>query len=64
MVHTVRDAIRMVERDGWYHVYTRGSHHQFKHPVKPGKVTIAGRPSKALPMWEWKSIMRQAGLGS
>lgn len=54
----------MVEQDGWYHVYTRGSHHQFRHPVKPGKVTIAGRPSRALPMWEWKSIMRQAGLES
>ena len=38
----VRDAIRIVERDGWYHVRTRGSHRQFRHPEKPGKVTIPG----------------------
>jgi predicted RNA binding protein YcfA (HicA-like mRNA interferase family) len=44
----VRDAIRMVEHDGWYHIATRGSHRQFKHPHKTGRVTIAGKPSDDL----------------
>ena len=58
----VRDAIRAVERDGWYLVRTRGSHRQFKHPVKPGKVTIAGQPSKDLSLDMRDSILKQAGL--
>ena len=58
----VRDAIRLVEREGWYNLRTRGSHRQFHHPVKPGTVTIPGRPGKELEKWLWRSIMRQAGL--
>lgn len=58
----VRDAIRMVERDGWYHVRTRGSHRQFHHPVKRGTVTISGHPSDDLRPNMWQSILRQAGL--
>ena len=58
----VRDAIRLVERDGWYHVNTRGSHRQLRHPVKSGKVTIAGHPSSDLPPGTWVSILRQAGI--
>ena len=58
----VRDAIRVVERDGWYLVRTRGSHRQYKHPEKPGKVTIAGRPSKDLGPDMRDSILKQAGL--
>ncbi|MCI0340841.1 MAG: type II toxin-antitoxin system HicA family toxin [Planctomycetales bacterium] len=38
----VREAIRTVEAAGWVLVATRGSHRQFKHPSKPGRVTIAG----------------------
>lgn len=41
----VRDVIRLIEEDGWFLVAQRGSHRQFKHPEKPGKVTIAGHPS-------------------
>jgi len=44
----VRDVIRMIEADGWYLVATRGSHRQYKHAVKPGRVTIAGHPSHEL----------------
>jgi predicted RNA binding protein YcfA (HicA-like mRNA interferase family) len=44
----VRDAIRMIEDDGWSQVATRGSHRQYKHAVKPGRVTIAGKPSDDL----------------
>jgi predicted RNA binding protein YcfA (HicA-like mRNA interferase family) len=40
----VREVIRMIEQDGWYVVATRGSHRQFKHAGKPGRVTIAGMP--------------------
>jgi predicted RNA binding protein YcfA (HicA-like mRNA interferase family) len=41
----VRDVIRLVEENGWCQVAQRGSHRQFKHPEKPGKVTVAGHPS-------------------
>ena len=58
----VRDAIRTVERDGWVHIRTRGSHRQFKHPIKQGRVTIAGHPSEVLKLDTWFSILRQAGL--
>jgi predicted RNA binding protein YcfA (HicA-like mRNA interferase family) len=44
----VRDAIRMIEEDGWFHAATRGSHRQYKHLLKPGRVTIAGKPSDDL----------------
>jgi predicted RNA binding protein YcfA (HicA-like mRNA interferase family) len=62
MIHKVREAIARVEADGWRLVVQRGSHRQFKHPVKPGRVTIAGKPSDDLPPGLWNSILRQAGL--
>lgn len=58
----VREAIRTVERDGWRLVATRGSHRQYRHPTKPGKVTIAGKLSKDLAAPTWNSILKQAGL--
>lgn len=58
----VREAIRMIEDDGWYLVETRGSHRQFKHPSKPGRVTVAGKPSDDLAPGTRNSIMKQAGL--
>ncbi|MCY3567541.1 MAG: type II toxin-antitoxin system HicA family toxin [Chloroflexi bacterium] len=58
----VRRAIRVVEKDGWYLVGQRGSHRQFKHPTKPGRVTIPGHPSDDLKIKTWKSILDQAGL--
>ena len=58
----VRDAIRLMERDGWRWVRTRGSHRHFKHPEKPGLVTIAGTPGTDLPAGTWNNIMKQAGL--
>jgi len=58
----VRDVIRLIERDGWYHVATRGSHRQFKHARKPGRVTVAGKPSDELMAGTLNSILRQAGL--
>ncbi len=58
----VREVIRLIKDDGWYHVVTRGSHHQYKHPRKPGRVTIAGRPADDLKPGTLNSILRQAGL--
>jgi predicted RNA binding protein YcfA (HicA-like mRNA interferase family) len=58
----VRDLIGRVEADGWYYIGTRGSHRQFKHPTKSGKVTIAGHPSDELHPKTVKSILEQAQL--
>jgi predicted RNA binding protein YcfA (HicA-like mRNA interferase family) len=44
----VRDAIRMLEDDDWRLVATRGSHRQYKHAAKPGRVTLPGKPSDEL----------------
>ncbi len=44
----VRDIIRLLEDEGWFLVETRGSHRQYKHPVRPGRVTVAGKPSDDL----------------
>ena len=58
----VRDVIRMVEADGWRLVNREGSHRQYKHPSKPGKVTIAGHPSVDMPKGTLRSVLKQAGL--
>jgi predicted RNA binding protein YcfA (HicA-like mRNA interferase family) len=58
----VREAIQLIEGDGWYLVATRGSHRQFKHPTKAGRVTIAGKPSDDLASGTRNSILKQAGL--
>ncbi len=62
MTRRVREAIRLVEQDGWFHIRTKGSHRQYKHPFKPGRVTIPGKPSGNLHPKTWRSILRQAGL--
>ena len=62
MIHKVREAIRRVERDGWVHVRTRGSHRIYKHPQKPGTVVIAGRPGEDVDPAIWNSILKQSGL--
>lgn len=56
------DLVRLVEADGWRLVATRGSHRQYKHPQKPGKVTIAGKPSVDVPPKTLSSVLKQAGL--
>jgi predicted RNA binding protein YcfA (HicA-like mRNA interferase family) len=58
----VQEALRLVEVDGWYLVATRGSHRQYKHPHKPGRVTIAGKPSDDIAPGTLNSILKQAGL--
>jgi predicted RNA binding protein YcfA (HicA-like mRNA interferase family) len=58
----VREAIKLIEDDGWYLVTTKGSHRQFKHPTKPGRVTISGHLSHDLAPGTYNSILKQAGL--
>jgi predicted RNA binding protein YcfA (HicA-like mRNA interferase family) len=58
----VREVIRLIEQHGWMLVATRGSHRQYKHSLKPGRVTIAGKPSDDLAPGTLNSILKQAGL--
>jgi predicted RNA binding protein YcfA (HicA-like mRNA interferase family) len=58
----VRAVIAMLESDGWYLAATRGSHRQFKHPAKPGRVTVAGKPSDDMAPGTLNSVLKQAGL--
>lgn len=58
----VREIIKIVETDGWRHVKTTGSHRQFKHPTKPGRVTIAGKPGVDVPIGTLKNIFWQAQI--
>ncbi|MCY4622723.1 MAG: type II toxin-antitoxin system HicA family toxin [bacterium] len=58
----VREAIRIVQREGWTLVDTRGSHRQFRHPVRPGKVTIPGSLAEVLHPKTWGTILKQAGI--
>jgi predicted RNA binding protein YcfA (HicA-like mRNA interferase family) len=52
----------MLEQDGWQQVVQRGSHGQFRHPTKPGRVTVAGKLSQELAPGTLGSILRQSGL--
>jgi len=58
----VRDVIRLLEGEGWFLVETRGSHRQYKHPIRPGRVTVAGKPSDDLAPGTLNSILKQSGL--
>jgi len=58
----VSEVLRMLHDDGWYLAATRGSHRQFKHPTKPGRVTVAGKPSDDLAPGTLNSILKQSGL--
>ncbi len=56
----IRDVIKLIEADGWYLVVTKGSHRQYKHMNKPGRVTIAGHPNDDLAPGTLNSIFKQA----
>jgi predicted RNA binding protein YcfA (HicA-like mRNA interferase family) len=58
----VSDVLRMIHEGGWYLVATKGSHRQFKHAGKPGRVTVAGKPSDDLAPGTLNSVLKQAGL--
>ncbi|MBM5819747.1 MAG: addiction module toxin, HicA family [Cyanobacteria bacterium K_DeepCast_150m_m2_101] len=56
----IRDVISRLRQAGWVLVATRGSHRQFKHPTRPGRVTVAGKPSDQLATGTLKSISKQS----
>ena len=58
----VAEILQLLRADGWYLIATRGSHHQFKHPTKPGRVTVPGKPSADLAPGTLNSILKQSGL--
>ena len=58
----VRELIRLLERDGWRLVRTRGSHRKFKHGSKPGTSTVAGAPRLDVPPGTLNAMPKQAGL--
>ncbi|KAA6322464.1 hypothetical protein EZS27_027990 [termite gut metagenome] len=63
MVKSVREIIKIIEKDGWYENRQKGSHKQFKHPVKKGTVTITDHgKGRDLTEFEINSILKQAGL--
>jgi predicted RNA binding protein YcfA (HicA-like mRNA interferase family) len=56
-----REVIRKLQRDGWFEVTQSGSHKQFKHPVKPDRVTVV-YPQRDVPEGTLRSIEKQSGL--
>lgn len=64
MAPKVREVIQRLEREGWVLVRTTGSHRHFKHPTKPGLVTVSGPRNEELQEGTWRNIRRQAGWRS
>ena len=62
MLMKIRDVIRLLHEDGWVLVTQRGSHRQFKHPTKPGRVTVAGHEGAELKQKTLNSVLKQAGI--
>ena len=58
----VRELLAELQADGWFQVRQSGSHRQFRHPSKPGTVTVAGKPSVEVPPGTLNSIRKQTGL--
>ncbi len=58
----IRDIIKLIEDDDWYLVTIKGSHRQYKHPTKQGRVTIAGHPNDDLAPGTLNSVFKQARI--
>jgi predicted RNA binding protein YcfA (HicA-like mRNA interferase family) len=58
----VREILALLSRDGWRLVRIRGSHHHYRHPTKPGVVTVPGSGNDDLSRGTQRSIFKQAGL--
>jgi len=59
----VREVLKRLNDEGWEQVRMRGDHRQFKHPDKPGRVTVAGKPGEDIPIGTLRRIYEQAGWG-
>lgn len=59
---TSTELIKLMKNDGWYEVAQKGSHKQFKHPRKKGKVTVPDHRGKDLPPGTLNAILKQTGL--
>lgn len=59
--YSSREVIKILESDGWYEVNVVGSHHQYKHPTKKGRVTVK-HPDRDIPIRTLKNIENQSGL--
>jgi len=59
--YSSREVIQILKSDGWYEYACDGDHHQYKHPLKKGKVTIT-HPKKDIPLPTLRSIERQSGV--
>ena len=57
-----RDILKMIEKDGWYLIRTKGSHRQYKHDKKPGLITLAGKPNDDIATGTLNSILKQGGF--
>ncbi len=62
MTKKIRDIIKLLETDGWFLVNIKGSHRQYKHQFKAGRVTLAGKPNEDLAPGTLNSIYKQARL--
>lgn len=59
--YKTKKVIRMLEAEGWFIARTKGSHRQFRHPTKPGIVTVNGKLNQVLEQFILNSIWKQAG---
>lgn len=59
--YKVKEVIKKLEKDGWFQVAQRGSHRQFKHLTKKGRVTVNGSENDVLGQFLLNSIWKQAG---
>ena len=60
--YKVKEVLKLLEEDGWYQLKSKGGdHRQFKHPTKPGKVTVRGHLNENLTLFLLNSIWKQAG---
>ena len=59
--YSSREVIAILKQDGWYEIACEGSHHQFKHPIKKGRVTIK-HPCRDIPRKTLASITKQSGI--
>lgn len=57
----VRDVLKRLNSEGWFQVRMEGSHRQFEHPTKSGKVTVAGHPNEDIAKGTFAKIRKQAG---